>query len=64
LVYADNINLLGKNTERPTIKKKTEATRLLVATKGVIPVINVDKTKLCLYLFRRMKGKIKYKGRL
>jgi hypothetical protein len=48
LAYADDVNLLGDNTD--TMKKNTET--LIVASKEVGLEINVEKTK-CMLLSRQ-----------
>jgi hypothetical protein len=54
LVYADDVNLLGDNTD--TIKKHIET--LTDASKEVDLGVKTEKTKYMLPLVARMQGKI------
>jgi hypothetical protein len=55
LVYADNVNILGRNVH--TIKKKTEA--LVVASKETRLEVNADKTKYMVMFHIGMQDKVK-----
>jgi hypothetical protein len=54
LVYADDVNLLGDNTD--TIKKNTQT--LIDACKEVGLEINAENILVCCWLVTRMQGKI------
>jgi hypothetical protein len=54
LVYADDVNLLGDNTD--TIKKNTGT--LIDANKDVGLEVNAEKPSICCCLVTRIEGKI------